>query len=436
MSDEILDIEELPNDENSFQYKEAEAEAEAETKSDSDSEKLQEDQEVDSEISNSRKQKLLEKKISMTNSDDDERSTDDSDEKYKEAIKKYYKLKNEYDESLENQKKQILSMTGLSLKEKRIQFLRLKRKCVNCKRPVGSLFSTKINGEKELQYRDRHLIALCGDREDPCPLNIDINLSATKDISTILIEYEKELNDYKNQIIKDKNDLLFGYITSEKAVEKFDELKENMKYNSEVYDLFFDNYNVIIDNPKKKEEYQTLLQGFYENIDSFKSMIEEYKQSNSTQYIIEAVELYKNEILPKANELMSKKYKYIGIDYNEDDNTYHLDQKKYTIQEFEIDMGEEDHGIVSFKFGMPQKVKQTASSKLKVSNPIIEERIPVINSRKKPKLIIEESFDETPLLSKIPMQLSENSSEDELENQYKEEDEEEDEEEYRTNIGD
>ena len=347
------------------------------------------------ESEDSRKKQMVERQrirsssISTKESDVDV----DQDDAFKEAVKKYYRLKNDYQESFQNQKKQILAMNALSLKEKRIEYRKLKKKCINCKRPVGTIFNTKVEGESDYVAKDRHLIALCGDRNNPCPLNIDINLGGTNNLPDFLSKVEKELNDYKNQVIRDKNDLLFGYITSEEAVAKFDELKDHIKYTTESFDLYFDLYNIIVDNPKKKEEYQELLSGFYENVDAFKSMIEEFEGSGNTQYVIEAVELYKNEILPKSEKIMEKTYVYNGVDYNEDDKTYHLDQKKHTIQQFEIDFGESEHSIISMKFGMPQKMRQTSATMVENS----EERIPALkpNIKGKPKLVIQESSDDT-----------------------------------------
>lgn len=355
----------------------------------------------DETSADSAKKQMIEKQIIRGSSESQKETDEDLPEEtiFEEAVKKYYKLKNEYDENLENQKKKILAMNGLSLKEKNMEFRRLKRKCVNCKRPVGTIFNTKVEGDEALPYRDRHLIALCGDREDPCPLNIDINLGATNDIRNILNGLEKELNDYKEQVIKDKNDLLFGYITSEEAIEKFDDIKENIKSTNELYDLFFQNYNDIVDNPKKKEEYQSLLKRFYENVDSLKSMIQEYENSNDTQYIIDAVELFKNDIMPSSIEIMHKTYKYSGVDYDEEDNTYHLDQKKYTLRQFEMDAGDQDHSIISMKLGMPKKINPTASS-ASASAIVEERRIPELSnermqsksSKNKPRLVLKESL--------------------------------------------
>jgi len=370
---------------------ENETEIEEELKTEIDTENSEEfqpqDSESDSEESNLSKNQLLEKQKTRAFSITSETDENHDEILFQDAIKKYYKLKNDYDETIQEQKKKILSMTGLSLKEKRIEFRKLKNKCVNCKRPVGSIFNTKLEGNNKYYSKDRVLVALCGDRDDPCPLNIEINLGSTNDLRKIIINLEKDLLNYKNQVIKDKNDLLFGYITSEEAVKRFDNIKEDMKSTNELYDLFFQQLNEIIDNTKKKEDYQTLLKGFYENIESFKSMIQEFEESANTQYIIDAIELYLDEILPKSDKIMEKTYSYNAVDYNEDDNTYHLDQKKYRLQQFEMDVGESDHGIISMKIGMPKNIKKTIATRT------VEERIPVLKKiRAKPKLIIKESL--------------------------------------------
>ena len=69
------------------------------------------------------------------------------------------------------------------------------------------------------------------------------------------------------------------------------------------------------------------------------------------------------------------------------------DQKKHNIQQFEIDFGETDHSVISMKFGMPQKMRQTSATMVENS----EERIPALkpNIKGKPKLVIQESSDDT-----------------------------------------
>jgi hypothetical protein len=87
--------------------------------------------------------------------------------------------------------------------------MKIKPKCVNCKRPVGSIFSTKVDDD------GRHLIAICGDRTAPCLFNININLGLVENIRDNLNSDEDSLSQNKREIIIDKNDMLFGYITEE-----------------------------------------------------------------------------------------------------------------------------------------------------------------------------------------------------------------------------
>jgi hypothetical protein len=380
MSDNEEIIEEL-NIEPQVQSEESEPEPEQEEETKSPS----------SEELNARRQEIIERQSKSSSFDNDDNSYEiQDDEEFDEAVKKYYRLKNEYDESLNNQKKKILATKGLSLKDKQIEFNKLRKKCINCKRPVGTIFDTKVIDGGPFNYKDRHLIALCGDRNEPCPLNIDINLSATTSIRNVVNMFEKELNEFKNQVIIHKNDLLFGYITPEKAVEKFDEIKENIKGSTEMFDLFFEMLNNITDNPNKKEKLDNLKKEFYENIDTLKSMMEEFKASGTTQYVLDAVELYKNEINPTAEKIMHKKYAYIGIDYDEDDKTYHLVQNKNTIRELETDVGGKEKSVVSMSFGMPQKIKRTVATKIPMNAPIVVESIPTLNKKKKVKLVINE----------------------------------------------
>ena len=71
-----------------------------------------------------------------------------------DALNTYYKLKNQYEINFNKEKNKIINLEGLSWKEKRTEFKKIKRKCINCKRPVGSKFSTRSD-----KY-ERHLIAL------------------------------------------------------------------------------------------------------------------------------------------------------------------------------------------------------------------------------------------------------------------------------------
>ena len=71
----------------------------------------------------------------------DENKTDDKKTKYLEGLDKYYELKDQYETSISNEKKKIMGIPNLSWKEKRLKYSELRPKCINCGRPVGSIFT-------------------------------------------------------------------------------------------------------------------------------------------------------------------------------------------------------------------------------------------------------------------------------------------------------
>jgi ribosomal protein S14 len=60
----------------------------------------------------------------------------------KEALNEYFKLKLKYETQIKENKKKIINNQALSNREKRSEYLKLKPKCINCKRPSGTIFKT------------------------------------------------------------------------------------------------------------------------------------------------------------------------------------------------------------------------------------------------------------------------------------------------------
>jgi len=276
--------------------------------------------------------------------------------KFIESLDQYYRYKDKYESNLKKDKTQIIKLEGLSWREKRAEYMKLKPKCINCRRPVGSIFSTKN------QEDGRHLIALCGDRKQPCPFNININLGLVQNIQEDLHNDESTLDEYKREVIIDKNDLLFGYISAQEAVGRFDKLKEQVTEFTKVYEFTLQTYLNVVDNEEKKAELEKLQLEFYNNLDNFNLMIKQYNSTQNTQLIIDAVELYTNTMQPRATEIMNKKYAYNGVEYNEDDNTFHLIQLSITNENLEWDLMSNGQRVVSFKIGVEKEKRKPAKT--------------------------------------------------------------------------
>ena len=310
-----------------------------------------------------------EKKSIEKTADDEKKEAEKT--KFIETLDQYYRYKDKYESNLKKEKTQIIKLEGLSWREKRAEYMKIKPKCINCRRPVGSIFSTKKQDD------GRHLIALCGDRKQPCPFNININLGLVQNIQENLRNDESELNEYKHKVIIDKNDLLFGYITPEQAVSRFDILKEQVSEFTKIYEFTLETYLNVVDNEEKKAEIVKQQLEFYNNLDNFNLMINQYKSTQNTQLIVDAVELYTNSIQPRANEIMNKKYAYNGVEYNIDDNTFHLIQLSITNENLEWDLTEGGQKVVSFRVGVEQEKRK------RVKNVAFSEAIPEINSKLK-----------------------------------------------------
>ena len=287
----------------------------------------------------------------------------------------FYKLKNNYENEILKEKKKIIKNQELSWKEKRNEFKSFKPKCINCKRPVGTIFSIKYNTEVEF----RELKAICGSRTDPCNLNININPGVTYNIMDHIKELENDNNEYKNNIIDDKNKLLFGYISSEKAINNFDNLKDAISDINYLLNINYETLLNVTDNTNTNNLIAKLQEETYIIINDIKQTIKEYNLTNDVQFVRDGVEMYINQLQPKLKELMSTKYKNNLVEYDEQENEYILIQQKYTILDLEDNYVKPE--VKSFVFGdvskskKPKPAKGIKSKKLTIENDDDDEKM-------------------------------------------------------------
>jgi hypothetical protein len=331
--------------------------------------------------------------------------------KFIDGLNTYFKLKAAYEANIKKEKIQVSKLPGLSWREKRNEYAKIKHKCINCKRPVGSIFSTKtINSER--QY-----LALCGDRKTPCPLDIKINLGMVLNITEDIRQDEEKIDNYKRLIILDKNDLLFGYITATAAIARFDKIKEEVADATKIYEFTLEQYLNIVDNVEKKEELKKLKLEFYNNLDNFNAMVQQYKTTQNTQFIIDAVELYTTTMQPRVNEILKNTYSYNGVEYNDDDNTFHLIQIPISIEDHEWDISEHGQKIISMKMGLEKFAqKRTVRNKKALTSaiPDIREKEPDFTKLKEqPKFALKQQIPESESESEDEDSDDDNNSEDE-----------------------
>jgi hypothetical protein len=263
----------------------------------------------------------------------EDNKTNELIESAESALNEFYKLKNKYENEIMKNKKIIMNDISLSAKEKRHKYLQLKPKCINCKRPGGTIFSVKYYKNEDNEYRE--LRARCGIIADPCNLNITIQTGIYVSLPETIKRIEDEIKESKNIIIDSKNRLLFGYITTESAIQDFNDEKEIVDTYTSLLESYLNTYIKITDNAEKNNELKESLEQSYILIQEIKESIRLYNQTESTQYIKDAVTIYITKLQPLFKKIMELKYKQSFVYYDIDKNTFHLIQNKITIKSME-----------------------------------------------------------------------------------------------------
>ena len=297
---------------------------------------------------------------------------------WQEGINDYYKLKRDYESSIDKEIKKLDK--GLSIKEKRNEFKKLKPKCIDCNRPVGTTFSINYDKEKD----GRILSAVCGDKVDPCNLNINIFLGYTETYPEIIKGLENEIKKIKNDIIVDKNKLLFGFITTEQALESFDSYSSKISEKTERLTSVLELYLNETDNTEVNETIRTLQSEIYLTIGYIKDAMISYDRTNNTQFVQDSVNIFVNQLTPKMTQLMNLKYNYNNVEL--ENGVFKLVQKKTSIEQIELTYN--DSTVNSFEYKtIAYKQKLTKSKTAKNRDSVSKNK----TLKVKPGLIIEDS---------------------------------------------
>ena len=301
----------------------------------------------------------------------------------KESLNEYFKLKLKYETQLLTNKKKIVNNQSLSNREKRNEYLKLKPKCINCKRPGGTIFKIIFFKETDNEDSYRQYSCKCGILAEPCNLDIKINIGSVSLLPNLLNNLQFEIKKIKENVISDKNKLLFGYYTTEQALENFDEQKETIGIYSSLYENYFQTYNLIVDNDTKKQELNEAIRNYYLQIQGIKECIKKMNDTNNVQYARDSVSIYESKLLPLLNNINNLKYNETLVSYNSTKNTYNLIQNKFSIQQLSYSNYEDK--VVSFNIGLQviaKRKKQLVieSTTSEIEEPIILEDEPIFEN--------------------------------------------------------
>jgi hypothetical protein len=304
-----------------------------------------------------------------------------------DALNEYFKLKEQFEKVNTANKRQIMNNNTLSKKEKRIEYLKLQPKCVNCKRPsrLGTIFSIKYNSADDKTDEHRIYKVSCGNLANPCNLDIQINLGIYKLLEEEIRQLKKEINDYKYKIIDDKNKLLFGLITTENALENFETNKTFVSEITSIYENYLNLFINITNNQQKQTELNESLVILYENINKIKNCIKQMNENNDNKFASDAAEIYAKTVNPIMQKIRKLKYE-VNMVHNDDNNKQCiLIQKELSISSL-LSCVTYDDNIVSYDIGVKSTapIKPTAQTAMPIEPAkLVEVTTPTKTSKKK-----------------------------------------------------
>jgi hypothetical protein len=264
--------------------------------------------------------------INKQGDDDSDKSSDDNGENhadFMESLNTYFEMKTEYQKKIYAMKKQVFNKAK-SKKAAKKMMAQLKPKCINCDRPVGSLFTNE----------GRTYLARCGDAKNPCNLDIKIFAGEFGSLDNLLSNFQGAIQDKKQDIIKQKLDTLFNYIGEREAILLFKhQLEEYTEINTFLKNLI-DEYTMLNFNEEKKEKVQKKLAHIGLIQERFNDLIEKYNQTDNRELLKDAMTVYISDIKPEMDNLQMMKYETMEI--NKEGGDYVLFQKEYRLDKIDI----------------------------------------------------------------------------------------------------
>ena len=225
----------------------------------------------------------------------------------------------------QKKKNRIINNTNMSNREKREKIQQIKTNCILCKKPVGTIFS----------YRNKHYKAICGSKESPCNLNIDLEAGNVVSINETLDFVDNIYQEEINSLIKLKLDLLFNFDDEESTIKKFKQLNDSLKSNNKILKYYRDMKNDIINNSEKQERLAEIDTSLEVLLTDFKQNISQYQREGKLTVLKDAMETYVDKVIPLLQEKNKLQFVYQKMEFNGSDDTYHLMQHKFLPNKME-----------------------------------------------------------------------------------------------------
>jgi hypothetical protein len=216
----------------------------------------------------------------------------------------------------------------LTIADKRTRVKELKGKCIKCKKEGGTSF----------EETNTRLHAVC-QAEPKCDFEININKGEPIILlPDLLAQLRLRLENEKSALMELKINHALGNVSDDDAIQMFDDKQELFKRLTIAVSSLEEKLISITNNIDKQSEINNLKVDLYKLIDEYKLSLKDFAITGREEYMRDALEKYKDEIMEKARELREKIYVLNDIDVVQmsSKNEYVLRQEKYTLNDLEV----------------------------------------------------------------------------------------------------
>ena len=265
---------------------------------------------------------------------------------YLEALNAYFKLKRTYEQSVLATKRELFkSATSKAIGKKLVATV--KPKCINCRRPVGTIF----------EHKDFKYTAICGDTQlnKKCNLHIQLFSGEFTEHTSMLYVYKNSIDKIKQKIVRQKLNTLFNYISEKESTKQFTKQLEKYNLENTTYTELLDIHNEMYFSREKKEDMRKKMEGITGLLSQYNAIIDDYNMNpENNELLRDAVRMYTREIIPEMENLRRLKYELSEMDIRINtigvktfDITSTLVQRPVALSRVDIAL-DEDPGVMKY----------------------------------------------------------------------------------------
>jgi hypothetical protein len=271
---------------------------------------------------------------------------------YLESLRDYFKLKTKYENAVYETRKKAYKDAATKAIGRRL-LKQIKPKCVNCRRPVGTIFELK----------DEKYVAMCGDpnRATKCNLHIELYRGGFTHEEYLVYLFKEQVDTLKESIVKQKLDVLFSYKNEATVAQKFKKEIENYNTDSSMFKTLSTNHNELYYSMDRREKIVEKLEKIEGMKTAIQHMINEYEKTHNVQLLRDAISMQIRQLQPEIENLRRLKYEIMEMDNAISMGGNPMDPKELV----ECSLVQKDVALskIEYTFGEPARVVKFTAKK-------------------------------------------------------------------------